>query len=792
MNKLLESEDLYQRIDDPVVTSWVLDRLADARWVAPSRATAAEERLFDEAAIRRILERADTYVLDRMFSELRTDLFRGVASELVECWPGWEGRLVSSTPVFAACLPDRAVELFGDYIDGNPLWHDTDKTMAVCLSLTLLSAESRAPLVRRMVQALEAGVGEAHDEFPIVILLRLGWEYDRPLFHKTVARLITDPGLALFSERIIPLLFEMVAPDSPFFEHIEDLQDGAAVPRFSELSCLFEEGAPLHEFDRPVKAGEELSLCDVLEVVDRCCAGRDSAPLAAARACMAEASGKLSTKAESLWAKFLLAAGLTSWMRSADSISELSFDECVRIVDANVSFVPGYVALLARLQSCSEAEAVGIISDRYHEDTDRGTEHLIQLMGDLQYDAFLPLILEWLDCIDDEFDYTSGLDALVRFGERAERFIIDSWDSLTGAQRVARLEVLERVQSEATVSHLIHCFPELEHRRYLEYWCNAAVAVADSRLVDVLAAELYRNYSEIDYTFCTLCAVLGIEHEDLPAAIEREAVRKQKVEDAETWLTMEDSDVLDIDLCCTECGKTGEYEVTSLFISPIKPDDTPLIGDELTCRACGALDTLTVSEEGQFRLAAELIRLAAVQKSGHEVASPVQLISAKLAGGQVVSTGAAIDHYRRNLEAKPDSLYDHLCLGNCYHSVGRLRQAKHQFRRCLDLDLACPEAAYSLAGILEFEDCETEAYEVLAKTLDHKKHWRFYRLIDSTPEEFTEAYLDFHGMVSPRSLLDSVTYGEPEPRGTHVKVSPNDRCPCGSGKKYKKCCGRVA
>ena len=25
-----------------------------------------------------------------------------------------------------------------------------------------------------------------------------------------------------------------------------------------------------------------------------------------------------------------------------------------------------------------------------------------------------------------------------------------------------------------------------------------------------------------------------------------------------------------------------------------------------------------------------------------------------------------------------------------------------------------------------------------------------------------------------------------------VKVGPNDPCPCGSGKKYKKCCGRSA
>ena len=28
-------------------------------------------------------------------------------------------------------------------------------------------------------------------------------------------------------------------------------------------------------------------------------------------------------------------------------------------------------------------------------------------------------------------------------------------------------------------------------------------------------------------------------------------------------------------------------------------------------------------------------------------------------------------------------------------------------------------------------------------------------------------------------------------RNTEKKVGPNDPCPCGSGKKYKKCCGSV-
>ena len=28
-------------------------------------------------------------------------------------------------------------------------------------------------------------------------------------------------------------------------------------------------------------------------------------------------------------------------------------------------------------------------------------------------------------------------------------------------------------------------------------------------------------------------------------------------------------------------------------------------------------------------------------------------------------------------------------------------------------------------------------------------------------------------------------------RRTEEKVYPNDPCPCGSGKKYKQCCGRI-
>jgi len=34
--------------------------------------------------------------------------------------------------------------------------------------------------------------------------------------------------------------------------------------------------------------------------------------------------------------------------------------------------------------------------------------------------------------------------------------------------------------------------------------------------------------------------------------------------------------------------------------------------------------------------------------------------------------------------------------------------------------------------------------------------------------------------------------GTPEAKAAGAKVGRNDPCPCGSGKKYKKCCGKAA
>ena len=43
------------------------------------------------------------------------------------------------------------------------------------------------------------------------------------------------------------------------------------------------------------------------------------------------------------------------------------------------------------------------------------------------------------------------------------------------------------------------------------------------------------------------------------------------------------------------------------------------------------------------------------------------------------------------------------------------------------------------------------------------------------------------GIFSPRPIIVS---GNTEADNSFKKIYPNDPCPCGSGKKFKKCCGR--
>src|ERR1019366_4653371 len=58
------------------------------------------------------------------------------------------------------------------------------------------------------------------------------------------------------------------------------------------------------------------------------------------------------------------------------------------------------------------------------------------------------------------------------------------------------------------------------------------------------------------------------------------------------------------------------------------------------------------------------------------------------------------------------------------------------------------------------------------------------KVISSMAAGLVEAYLYFR-----QDEQLHVSTRRPEPWHANVKIGRNDPCPCGSGKKYKRCCG---
>jgi preprotein translocase subunit SecA len=81
----------------------------------------------------------------------------------------------------------------------------------------------------------------------------------------------------------------------------------------------------------------------------------------------------------------------------------------------------------------------------------------------------------------------------------------------------------------------------------------------------------------------------------------------------------------------------------------------------------------------------------------------------------------------------------------------------------------------------DFDEYLAKGWE---KSLEELKSERDYRFIEDTVE-----CMRGYGCFEPEREADFNTLYLPEPQLERRKIGRNEPCPCGSGKKYKKCCG---
>jgi hypothetical protein len=69
-----------------------------------------------------------------------------------------------------------------------------------------------------------------------------------------------------------------------------------------------------------------------------------------------------------------------------------------------------------------------------------------------------------------------------------------------------------------------------------------------------------------------------------------------------------------------------------------------------------------------------------------------------------------------------------------------------------------------------------------------RKMYKLHRQFFNSPQEVIQHLVKFHGIseTTAQAFIATIKHGVAYTGG---KVGRNDPCPCGSGRKYKKCCG---
>lgn len=134
----------------------------------------------------------------------------------------------------------------------------------------------------------------------------------------------------------------------------------------------------------------------------------------------------------------------------------------------------------------------------------------------------------------------------------------------------------------------------------------------------------------------------------------------------------------------------------------------------------------------------------------------------------------------------PDSAKDWLVLGNLLSPLNRPKAALKAYRKAAQLAPAAVDVQFTLANRLTNSDRLDEAFGILQSTLEHKPQWVFLTPFPNFGHDFADLYNYL------RRELRKTEFPPLQASALNPAKKPgrNDPCPCGSGKKYKKCCGR--
>jgi hypothetical protein len=461
--------------------------------------------------------------------------------------------------------------------------------------------------------------------------------------------------------------------------------------------------------------------------------------------------------------------------------------------------------------------------------------HAIQLLGELgaaeAVDPLLPLLAaddEWLDQLLPKCLGRIGAPALSPLRAYLFDRSHDVWARSRGAEALKQIAQSHPDLRTDVVAALVACLDPAETQAPDDETLNAFVI---SNLLDLKAVEagpaILRAFDEDRVDRRIIDADSVYQELDLPGR--PPLIQADRGKGLRLWLR------------CTACGYERDHYVEKVYCDlgtvdrRKRGEEVPysefIIPERITCPKCGAVDQYELTGDAYLAFTAQLMKAMARGKMPKPAGGPLREVMEALAnvrqdhgdllpaddedervvytrftaaGDREMHPLEAVDMYSRQVEAEPDNADLRVRYGNVLRFLGRRDEAALQYRAAVQIDPANVEACASLAGVAREAGDRTEARRMLQRVLELAPDSKLSRQDRAEYVQFAlEELAELDGPTRSTSRRTELAFAtgldrrgsagqpsSPQPVRHGGKVGRNEPCPCGSGKKYKKCCGR--
>lgn len=412
---------------------------------------------------------------------------------------------------------------------------------------------------------------------------------------------------------------------------------------------------------------------------------------------------------------------------------------------------------------------------------------IIRLIGNMNdVDATTQL----LEISDDYGDlWEEIIVAIRRLRSSAAQIVKPIFDRFDEKKIGYALGVLEDTPTTQSADILIQHWERLWND-YKEMFLYAVEGIGDRRFIEPLKKELKEGEyleSEVYYLLCLINGVFDPQLKEIAEETNRH--ERRSLERLDLNIDKIIKEPVRVELKCRTCQRPYHYEVERVMIATNSADTH--IMDEIRCKNCGVVDNYEITPSGQMAITGGVLLLRALyEENKEEGLQEGTFVIGKTApiDGKDMSINEAVAYYEEKVKDNPDNPRYLIGYANTLRMAKRTEDAIPYYKNAISIDPLAIEAHVSLGDIDRAKGNYQSAYEYYKKGAEMLHNCNLYKLKHDI-DQFKESVLDNLISLEERLGISSARKEGASPIiKTDKKIGRNDPCPCGSGKKYKKCC----